>query len=167
MKGPDVRLHLPHSLVLDLKGVNMSCKSHAGKKPTSVEAAKEKASRKLYGAACDAERFEVPCFHVCGRMNPAFIKVVRELVGQREETLNFKKELVKCSVAIQRGVGRTLLAVSGARKYVDGKAVFPPAKAKATVTIAALGKATRDVSSGAKPTLSGGTNAGTSGAGTN
>ena len=168
LKGPDVRLHLPHSLVLDLKGVNMSCKSHAGKKPTSVEAAKEKASRKLYGAACDAlgERFEVPCFHVCGRMNPAFIKVVRELVNQREETLSFKKELVKCSVAIQRGVGRTLLAVAGARRHVDGKAAYPPPKRMATVGTAALEAEARGTNSGAKPTLSGGTIAGTAGAGT-
>ena len=100
-------------------------------------------------------------------MNPAFIKVVRELVNQREETLSFKKELVKCSVAIQRGVGRTLLAVAGARRHVDGKAAYPPPKRMATVETAALEAAARDTNSGAKPTISGGTNAGTSGAGTN
>ena len=131
LKGPDVRFHLPHSLVLDLKGVNMSCKSHAGKKPSSVERSKEAASRKLYGKACRdlGERFEVPCFHVCGRMNPAFIAVVRELVDQRPETLHFKDELMKCAVAIQRGVGRVMLAVAGSHKYADGKLVLPAAKA--------------------------------------
>ena len=150
LKGPDVRFHLPHSLVLDLKGVNMACKTHAGKKPAAVEAAKEAASRGLYGKACQdlGERFEVPCFHVCGRMNPAFIKVVRELVEQRPETLDFKTELVKCAVAIQRGVGRTLLTVVGARKYVDGKAVYPPIAKAATTTAAA------------KPIERGGTKAG-------
>ena len=109
----------------------MSCKSHAGKKPTAVERAKEAASRKLYGDACRdlGERFEVPCFHVCGRMNPAFIAVVRELCEQRPETLHFKTELLKCAVAIQRGVGRIMLAVRGSHKYSNGKLVLPVAKA--------------------------------------
>ena len=129
LKGPDLRLHLPRSLVLDFKGVNMSCLTHAGKKPKTVERCKEAASRNLYEGPCAdlGERFEVPCFHVCGRMNKAFTDVVRALVAQRPETLHYKTELVKCSVAIARGVGRTLLAVSKARRYTGPN---PQAKAK-------------------------------------
>ena len=163
LKGPDLRLHLPRSLVLDFKGVNMSCLTHAGKRPKAVERSKEAASRKLYEGPCEdlGERFEVPCFHVCGRMNKAFTDVIRELVEQRPETLHYKTELVKCSVAIARGVGRTLLAVSKARRYTGPN---PQAKAKKTTV---PGAAARSGGSGAKPTLSGGTNAGTTGAGTN
>jgi len=145
-KGPDLRLHLPRSLVIDLKGVNMSCLTHAGKKPTTVERAKELASRKLYEAACEGERFEVPCFHVCGRMNKAFTDVIRELVDERPETMDFKTELVKFSVAIARGVGRTLLTVSKARRFVG-----PQPRAKAQSTTAAAKKTTADGGAKAGP----------------
>ena len=40
--------------------------------------------------------------------------------------------LVKCAVAIQRGVGRVMLAVAGSHKYADGKLVLPAAKASKT-----------------------------------
>ena len=191
-KGPDLRLHLPRSLVIDLKGVNMSCLTHAGKKPTTVERVKELASRKLYEAACDGERFEVPCFHVCGRMNKAFTDVIRELVDERPETMEYKAELVKFSVAIARGVGRTLLTVMKARRYagpqprakaqLDGKVVIRPGASGTETATTATTAAARNGSDGDAATAitapavarsdggfghtrPGGANAGTSGAG--
>ena len=135
-------------------------------------------------AACvaDGERFEIPCFHVCGRMNPALIAVIRELVEQRPETLTFKAELVKCAVAIQRGVGRIMLVVSGARRYVDGNVVIRPGASGTTMATTATTAAARNGSDGNAATAitapavarsdggfghtrPGGANAGTSGAG--
>ena len=119
LKGPDVRLHLAHTLVLDLKGINGSCQSYVGTKPVTTERRKEAASRKLYESHCNAlgERFLVPCFHVCGRLDPTFVAVVKELVAQRPETLRVKRELMKCAVALQRGVGRVMLGIAGSRGF--------------------------------------------------
>ena len=63
-------------------------------------------------------------------------------MDERPETMDYKTELVKFSAAIARGVGRTLLTVSKARRYVG-----PQPKAKAQSQSAAARKTTADLRS--------------------
>ena len=81
-------------------------------------------------------------------MKKAFTDVIRELVDERPETMDYKTELVKFSVAIARGVGRTLLTVSKARRYVGPQ---PKAKAQSQSTSAAARKTTAEGGAKAGP----------------
>ena len=123
-EGPDLTVHLCPPLTVDFKGINGSAPSYARSKISTIEGAKTRAAEALYQPFCEAagEDFQVLCFHVCGRLDKKILSLVSNLVAQRPETLVFKDEIRRLSVAIATAVGRILLRHGGTRPLCAEKA---------------------------------------------
>ena len=59
---------------------------------------------------------------MCGRLDKKILSLVSNLVAQRPETLVFKDEIRRLSVAIATAVGRILLRHGGTRPLCAEKA---------------------------------------------